>query len=60
MHLRSMLVICGITDMQNPAGNHPTQLFIDSQGFMGIDDFTILRIKYVPNMINNHNLVPNQ
>ena len=36
------------------------QLFIDSQGFTGIDNLTMLCIKDVPNMIKDHNLVPNQ
>ena len=36
------------------------QLFIYSQGFTGIYDFTMLRIKNVPHMIKDHNLVPNK
>ena len=55
-----MLVVCGITDMKNPAGNLPTQLFIDFQGFAGIDDLSMIRIKDVHNMKNDHNLAPNQ
>ena len=60
MHLRHILVICGITDLQNPAGNHPTHILIYSQGFKGIVNFSMLRIKDVPHKINDHNLVPNQ
>ena len=60
VYLRNMLVVCGIPSLKNPARYRPTQLFIDSQGFMGVDDFTMLRIKYVPHMIKYHNLVPNQ
>ena len=55
-----MLVVYGITDMHNTAGNHATQLFIDSQGFMGIGKFTMQRIKELPHIINDHTLVPNQ
>ena len=54
MDLLNMFVICGIPDMQNPAGNHLGQLFIDSQGS------TILPTKIVPHMIKDHNLVTNQ
>ena len=60
MHLRHILIICGIEDLQNPAGDHPTQIFIYSQGFTGIGNFSILRIKDVPHKINDHNLLPNQ
>ena len=55
-----MLVVCGILDLQNSAGNRLTHLFIYSQGFIGIDDFSMLRVKDVPHMIKDHNLVPNQ
>ena len=55
-----MLVVCGILDLQNPAGNRPGLLFINSQGFMGIDDFTMLCIKDVPYIIKDNNLVPNK
>ena len=55
-----MLVVCGIIDLHNPAGNCPTQLFIYSQGFTGIDDLSMIRIKDVPHMIKDHNSVPNQ
>ena len=60
MDLLNMFVICGIPDMQNPAGNHLGQLFIDSQGFTVIDDFIMLPTKIVPHMIKDHNLVSNQ
>ena len=60
MGLRHMLVVCGITGLQNPSGNPPTQLFIDSQVFTVVDNFYLLHIKYVPHMIKDHNLVPNQ
>ena len=60
MDLRKILVVYGILDLHNSAGNCPTQLFIDSQGFTGINYFSIISIKYVPHMINYHNLVPNQ
>ena len=53
-----MLVVCGIPDLHNPEGNCPTQLFIDSQGFTGVDDFIMLHIKDVPHIIKYHNLVP--
>ena len=55
MDLLNMFVICGIPDMQNPAGNHLGQLFIDSQGFTVIDDFIMLPTKIVPHMINDRN-----
>ena len=55
-----MIVVYGITDLQNPAENHPTKLFIDSQGFTGIGNLFMLRIKEVPHMIKYQNLVPNQ
>ena len=35
-------------------------MFTDSQRFSGINDFSILIIKNVPNTIKYHNLVPNQ
>ena len=60
MYLRIMLVVCGILDTQNPAGNCPTQLFIDFRGLAGIAYLTKLHIKDVPHKINDHNLVPNQ
>ena len=52
-----MLVVCGITDMKNPAWNLPTQLFIDFQGFTGIDDLYMICIKDAPHMIKNHDRV---
>ena len=55
-----MLVVCGIPDLRNLAGNRPTQMFIDSQGFTGIGDFTILCIKAVPHMIKDKNWVTNE
>ena len=55
-----MLVVCGIMDTNNTAGNHSTHRFIDSQGFMGIDYLTMLHIKNVPHMIKDHNLTPNK
>ena len=58
--LRQMLLICGIPDIANQAGNRPTTLFIESQGFGSVDDFAMLRIKDVPHMIKDHNSVPNQ
>ena len=60
MDFRHMIVIYGIPDMQNPAGNRPMQLFIDSQGFMGIYDLPMLRIKELTHMIKDHNLFPNK
>ena len=58
--LSSGLVVCGIPDMQNTAGNRPEQLFMNPKGFTGIDDFIMLRIKDVTNIIKYHNLVPNK
>ena len=55
-----MFVVYGIPDLQNPAGNCPIKIFIDSQEFTVIDDFSMLRIKGVPHIIKDHNLVPNQ
>ena len=55
-----MCFVCVVTDLQNPAGNFPTQMFIDSQVFTGIDDLSMIRIKDVPHMINDNNSVPNQ
>ena len=55
-----MLVIFGIMDLQNPSGNIHKKLFIDSQGFTGIDYFSMLRIKDVTHMIKDNNLVTNQ
>ena len=60
MDLRHMLAVCGITYIWNPAGNRSTKLFIDSQGFMGIHNFTILHIEDIPHMIKYHNLGPIQ
>ena len=60
MDFRHILVVCGITDQHKPAGNRLTQLFIDSQLFLGIDDFSMIRIKDVPHTIKDCNLVPNQ
>ena len=58
--LRAMLLVCGIPDIQNATGNRPTLLFIESQGFASVEDFSMLRIKDVPHMIKDHNSVPNQ
>ena len=55
-----MIVVCGIPDLQNPEGNRPTQLFIDSQGITGIDNSSMLRIKGVPHMIKDHYSMSNQ
>ena len=55
-----MLVVYGILVLQNIAVNYPTQLFIYSQGFKGIKDFSMLRIKDLLRMIKDNNLVPNQ
>ena len=60
MYLNNMLVVCVIPDLQNPSRSCLTQLFIDFQGFVGVDDFSMLRIKDVHHMIKDHNLVPNQ
>jgi hypothetical protein len=60
MALRNVLLVCGIADIQNPQGNRPTQLFIASQGFVSLEDLSMLRIKDVPHMIKDHNSVPNQ
>ena len=60
MDLIHMLVFCCILFMQNSSGNFPVQLFIDSKGFTGIDDFYMLNIKEVPNMIKDNNLVTNE
>ena len=43
MALSHMFVVYGIPDLQNPAGNLPTKMFIDSQEFTVIDDFSVLR-----------------
>ena len=50
-----MIVICGITNLQNPAGNFPTQMLIDYQVFSGVYDFSMLRIKDVLHMIKDRN-----
>jgi hypothetical protein len=60
MTLRTMLMRCGLPDIANGAGTRPTQAFIDSQGFMDIQDFTIMAVKDVPNMIKNHNSISGQ
>ena len=60
MYLRNMLVVCGITDLHNPERKFSTNMFIDIQGFTGIDNFTIIFIKDILNMIKDNNLVPNQ
>ena len=60
MDLRHILVVCSIPDLQNPAGKFPTQLFIDSQGFTAIANFSMIRIKDAPHMIKDHNSLPNQ
>ena len=59
MDLLNMFVVCGIPDMQDPAGNHVRQLFIDSQGFTGIDDLSMLYIRDLPHIIKDHNSLPN-
>ena len=60
MGLRYMIVACVILHLQNTGGNFLNQLFIDSQGLIGIDDFSMLCIKDVPYILKNHNLVPYQ
>ena len=60
MDVRNMFVICGISYMKNPEDSCPTRMFIDSQGFIGIGDFTMRCIKDVPHMIKDNKLVPNQ
>ena len=60
MDLSSVLVVYGIPDMQNTAGDRPEQLFMNSKGFTGINDLIMLRIKDVTNIIKYHNLVPNK
>jgi hypothetical protein len=50
--MRQYLSVCGLAN----AGAAPvTQQFIDSQGLAGIDDFKLLQVKDVKNMIKNHN-----
>ena len=49
MDLQNILVVCGILDMQNPARNCFST--IDSKGLTGINDFPMLRIKDVPQMV---------
>ena len=58
MDLSHMFVICWIPDLQNPEENIPTQLFIDPQGFMGIDELSMLRIIDIPHTIKDNNSVP--
>ena len=60
MGLIHMLVVCGITDLQNLAGNCLAQMFIDSQGFTGIDYFYMLRIRDLPRIMKDPYLDPNQ
>ena len=60
MALRQMLLTYGLPDLVNLEGIRPTQSFINSQGFSGIEGFTILSIKDVSNMIMNHNLIHDQ
>ena len=60
MYFRHMLVVCVIPDLQNPAGNIPTQLFIDSQVIIVVGDFSMISIKELPHMINDPNLMPNK
>ena len=60
MDLKNMLVICGIPGMHNNAGGFLTHIFIYSRVFTGIGYFNMLIIKYVPHMIKDHNLVPNE
>ena len=60
MTIRQMLLICGLPDTVNAAGTRPTQAFIDSQGFTHVEDFTIISVKDVLNMINNHNSINGQ
>ena len=55
-----MLVASDIQDLQNPAGDCLTHMFLGSQRFTGIDYFTMLCIKYLHHMIKDCNLVPNQ
>ena len=60
MTIRQMLLTCGLPDIANAAGTRPTQAFIDSQGFTDIEDFTIMSVKDVPNMIKNDNPINGQ
>ena len=60
MDLRLTLVICGIPYLKNPAINHLTQMFIDSQEFAGVDYLSMLCIKDSSHMIKYNNLVPNK
>ena len=55
-----MLLTCGLPDIANAAGTIPTHAFIDSQGFTDVEDFTILPVKDVPNMVKNHNSINGQ
>ena len=52
-----MLIICGFPDPHNLAVNFPVELFIDTQLFTGIDDFTMLCIKDVPRTVKYHNRI---
>ena len=56
----AVLLTCGIPDIENQAENRPTSLFAESQGLGDIEDFGILDIKDVPNMIKAHNSTPGQ
>ena len=55
-----MLLTCGLLDIANVAGTRPTQAFIDSQGFTDIEDFTIMSVKDMSNMIKNCNPINGQ
>ena len=57
---KAHVFVCGIADLQIPADNCPEYLFINSQGFTGIEDLSMLHIKNVPHIIKDHNLVPNK
>ena len=51
---------CGIPDIANQARNRLTPLFAESHRLGEIEDFGILEIKDVPNMIKAHNSTPGQ
>ena len=57
MTLQQVLLTCGLPDIKNIDGKRPTQAFINLQGFADINDFSILEVKDVPYMINNHNSI---
>ena len=55
-----MLLVCGLQEIANAMDHRPTQAFIDSQGFVTVEDFTIMAVKDVPYMIKNHNSIHQQ